>query len=770
MASYALDNEIRIGSLNDPSYIYRTRQLVLNSPRGAFSLDVFGNELAVDEFSFIVCYNDTAPMAYSPTNADVYVDVNGKIYLVNSELTSRIPAKEYLTDVVYGTPVWWYVAGAKFAKGYVKSIARIAKSQWKIFCMSGVGLLNDKMHVGGLYTGALFKNIFASIVGGAFEYGMTNEVGNTRVYGWLPYDKARNNLHRLLFAVGASLWQGVNVDYNVVYLSPNTAAVPSSRIALGGSVQLQIPATGAEVTEHGFSALASDEIMTLFDNTQGDAGAASNLTVVFSEPMHDLTVTGTLVINSSGVNYAVVSGTGTLTGKRYTHSKSIVAVGDTTSAARNVKRVNDNCLISTANSWNVAQRILSYFQSAKTVKAKMILNNEKPGQNLAMTDAFGEEINAYLSKMEVMVTTVKGASCELIEGYTPDFSGNNFTQRTLIDANGTWTSTKQQIIRIVLIGGAAGGQGGYDGTRGMGGIPDFFNPKDYQLSRDDDPELGLFAWYWNGGNQMPVPGGAAGSPGASGNILVATVEVAAGEVLTFTIGTGGAGGAKNGGAGTAGLPTSVSSSAGWTLTSADGVPSEIGYRDVIGNVTLALPGEAGHQGGAGGMADTVDFMACKGGDGLAGGSVGQWRGGKGGKGNTWDLIGGLNAKPCKISAAGGGGAAWGANGGDGGAAEKLSNTGYGWYRSGKPGNGANAVKPSKPTYGSGGSGGNGGGSGGNVAGMTGYYVEGADPGDVFSIGWGDDTTAPFDKDKGGKPGDGSEGGDGGDGCGLIYSS
>lgn len=762
-----LPNEIFIGSLTEPQYYFKNHNLMLGGAKGSFNLDILGNELSIDQFTFEIRYDENAPMAYSPTNADVYLDTNNKIYLVIP--TGRIPQSKYLTDVEYATPVWWFVNSNRMAKGYVKSIERKARYVWQITCMSGIGLLEDKMHVGGIYNGALCRNVLSDIVNGAFEYGITNEVGNTRIYGWLPYDTARNNLHRLLFAVGASLKQGVNVDYNVVYLSPNTVSVPPSRIALGGSVQMQSPATGAEITEHGFSSLASDTVVSLYDNTQGDVGAADHLTVTFNEPMHDLTPTGTLTINESGVNYVIVSGTGTLSGKRYTHSKSIVAVGDTTSDKRNVKRVEENCLVSAANSWNVAQRILSYFQSAKTVKAKILLNNEKPGQNLAMTDAYGDDVNAYLSKMEVLVTTVKGANCELIEGYTPDYNGNNFTNRLLVDADGTWTVPDGvTMIRIVLVGGGTGGTGGYDGKRGMGGRPDPFFPTSSQFSYDNDADLGLFAWYWNGSNQNPIPGGEAGKPGASGNILVATVAVEPGEVLTFDIGTGGTGGAKNGGTGTAGLPTSVSSSAGWTLTSADGVPSEIGYRDVIGNITVALPGEAGHQGGSGGMADTVDLTACKGGDGLSGGSVGTWRGGKGGNGHTWDLIGGIHAKPCKISAGGGGGAAWGADGSDGGAAEKLSNTGYGWYRSGKPGNGANAVSPDKPTYGCGGGGGNGGGSGGNCAGMTGYYTDGTNPVDAFSIGWGDDAPNPPAQDAGGKAGSGSVGGDGGDGCGLIY--
>ena len=770
-----LPNEIFIGSLTEPQYYFKNHNLMLGGAKGSFNLDILGNELSIDQFTFEIRYDENAPMAYSPTNADVYLDTNNKIYLVIP--TGRIPQSKYLTDVEYATPVWWFVNSNRIAKGYVKSIERKARYVWQVTCMSGIGLLEDKMHVGGIYNGVLCRNVLSEIVNGAFEYGITTEVGNTRIYGWLPYDTARNNLHRLLFAVGASMRQGVNVDYNVVYLSPNTVSVPSSRIALGGSVQMQSPATGAEITEHGFSALASDTVVSLYDNTQGDVGAADNLTVTFSEPMHDLTTTGTLTVNESGANYAVVSGTGTLSGKRYTHSKSIVAVGDTTSDKRNVKRVEDNCLVSTANSWNVAQRVLSYFQSAKTVKAKILLNAEKPGQNISMTDAYGEDVNAYLSKMDVVVTTVRGANCELIEGYTPDYNGNNFTNRLLVDADGTWTvPAGVTMIRIVLIGGGNGGTGGYDGKRGMGGLADYFFPnfdvQFYWVINEDYLETA----YWLHGNSS-VPGGDAGNPGASGNVYVATVTVEPGEVLTFTVGSGGVGGAKNGGVGTVGLPTSVTSSAGWTLTSADGVPSEIGYHDVIGNITVALPGEVGHQGGAGGITDTTDninhLRANLGGDGYQGGSVGQWRGGKGGKGLIDNLLQyhPRPEYPNQVSAGGGGGAAWGANGGDAGNAEKYNSAGYGSYRSGKPGNGANAVAPTKPTYGCGGGGGNGGGSGGNCAGFTCNLSQGQGGGIIEDnkIGWGDDVIPQGGgSNYGGKPGNGSAGGDGGDGCGLIY--
>lgn len=946
---YALDNSFLIGGEGGNSGAYRwdNSRILLNSPKGTFSLDLIGNELSVDEFSFSVRYNpDTVGVALSPLGASdgkklvlrakpdgterdptpepgtleesgiarpegyavihgneisftrqhgnnkvrlgtfktgsvVELRVNithlvldslgrgctftgwsnvsiesktglfevkhsfdtvyyaealeegedvltfrpngpGTFYLtcsaaydstfeitgmaINGQLLyGTVPlgrillckaytGKEYLTDVAFGTPCWWSVDGTVMAKGYVKTIERTSRRSWQITCCSGVGLLDEKYHAGGIYDGAKARDVLASIIGSSFPYGITTGVGNTLIYGWLPYDTARANLHRLLFAIGASLTKGVNVDYNVVYLSESIKTVPSSRVALGGSVKLQLPATGVEVTEHSFSYLPDiTEPVTLYDNSQGDTGVANHLTVVFPDPVEpeSLTSTGSLTIEERDVNFAVVSGVGTLTGIPYIHNRTVVAVGDVSGSR--VKRVTDNALVSAANSINVARRVLSYFQSAETISAKIQLSGEQPGNNLRLTDAWGEPVLAYLSKMTVSVTGVKAASCELVEGYFPGNNGNKFTHRVVITADGTWTVPEGvDVVRVVLIQGGSGGSGGQNGHDGWGGFPSEGDPLDGQLSRvydyaeppvypvpGDHTIVEVRSYVYGADRQRGEPGGAAGIPGASGKILVTTQGVAEGDVLTFTVGAGGAGGASGGGFGAVGGETSVICSTAaepWEASSADGAISEIGYHDTLGNVDLALPGEVGHDGGAGGTSDAQSTQfANSGAKGNNGKAVGQYAGGAGGKGvavdGGWGFIGGTNDT---ASGGGGGGAAWGARGGAGGNARYIKTfisdeePRFNIF-SGAGGNGANAVAPAKPAYGCGGGGGNGGGSGGNVGGTLVFVWQSLEANAAQDfLGLRTNGYVPVYRYGGGLGGSGSAGGDGGDGVAIIY--
>ena len=770
MADGALANKILIGDLDSPLYTYVNRNLSSGSLKGMFSVDTIGNELAVDTFSFVVHYNSNANLIYAPVGKDGYVDTNNAIYMLRRG--GRTPEKDYLKDVAYGTSVWWYVANAFFAKGYVKSIERIAKYAWKVTCQSGIGLLDEQMHVGGMYSGTKFSVILSDIINGAFAYSVNSAVGNTLVYGHLPYDTARNNLHTLLFALGASMTRKANTsgDYNVIYLSQSTIAVPSSRIALGGSVQTQNASNQAEVTEHSFEALASDPVETLYDNT-GGTGNVDHALVVFSDPMHDLSGSG-ITIHESNCNYAIISGTGTLTGKKYTHIEKIVtmsnvATGDTVRA----KRVTENRLISPANSLNAARRVLSYYGSARTLKAKIMLNNEKCGTNLALNDAFGEPTTAYLQKADVLVTSVNGAQCELIEGYVPAWNGNNYTQRQLITASGTITiPAGVTAVRLILIGGGTGGSGGYDGERGQGGGMPAFGPGDPTkcLYSHYDDEWGMLAYYWSASDQALPQGGAAGEPGESGKIYVIDIETSGGESATVSIGAGGAGGASNGGLGTAGGNTTVTIG-GSTYTSADGAQSAAGFIDALGNKTYALPGTAGHRGGNGGQVDIQVKNGCNGASGCDGESVGSYAGGRGGTGIKQVWVG---TRYNTASGGGAGGAAWGAAGGAGGNASVEAWGSGKRYRCGSGGDGANAVAPTQPTYGNGGGGGNGGGAGGNVAGgiVYAYYESDWSPKNDIQLtvknkepGAGD-----YDGGRGGYKGLGSVGGKGGDGCVIVY--
>ena len=757
-----LANDIRVGSASRPTYQWKDEKIALGTPHGIFSVDILGNELTIDTFSFTITWNVDAPLVYAPYGKDGYLDRNNKLYLLKKPTGY---GQNFLKDVAPGTPVFWYVAGSVFAKGYLENVQRVGKYLYKITCFSGIGLLDAKTHYGGMYSGVATSTILSSIIGSSFTYTVDADVGSVAVYGHLPYDNARNNLHTLLFAIGAVLMKKSDGNYNIEFLKNTMTNVPTSRIALNGKTEYTIPADAVEITEHSFFALNSDEVKTLFDNTNG--ASVDHQLVIFDDPMHDLSITGNLTINESSVNHAVVTGVGALSGKKYTHNSMLIRKG---TGSNNVKKVENNELVSFANSYYVADRVYSYYTSTKQIDAKIMLENEKPGQLLSLRDAFGDPTNAYLSRADVLVTTVKGAQCRLISGFVPGSNGNNFNNRALITSNTTWTVPSGVTrIRIVLIGGGQGGQGGYDGADGL---DDTTTPGLEKHFIGPTPPSSSGAFYegeimfaYQNDEQPPGAGGAAGVAGAKAAFLVSDKAVSAGNTIAIVVGVGGNGGARNGGEGSAGTPTTASGTTIGTLSSDDGVATYEGYNDPISGVTFAIDGVDGTRGGDGGKSSPYGWAS----EGSSRGeNVSTYSGGAAGSGISGEK-GGYAPGYFFVWNAGGGGGGGAAQGRNGAAAtaarvwqERITQSGLSWYRDvyngGNGGNGANAVAPTQPTiYGQGGAGGNGGGGGGNAGGSYVGTNVGYDP--------AHEIIAPGVKGAGGQ---GSAGSKGGNGCAIIY--
>ena len=742
-----LANDIRVGSASRPTYQWKDEKIALGTPHGIFSVDILGNELTIDTFSFTITWNVDAPLVYAPYGKDGYLDRNNKLYLLKKPTGY---GQNFLKDVAPGTPVFWYVGGSIFAKGYLQNVQRVGKYLYKITCFSGIGLLDAKTHYGGMYSGVAASTILSSIIGSSFTYTVDADVGSVAVYGHLPYDNARNNLHTLLFAIGAVLMKKSDGNYNIEFLKNTMTNVPTSRIALNGKTEYTIPADSVEITEHSFFALNSDEVKTLFDNTNG--ASVDHQLVIFDDPMHDLSITGNLTINESSVNHAVVTGVGALSGKKYTHNSMLIRKG---TGSDNVKKVENNELVSFANSYYVADRVYSYYTSTKQIDAKIMLENEKPGQLLSLRDAFGDPTNAYLSRADVLVTTVKGAQCRLISGFVPGSSGNNFNNRALITSNTTWTVPSGVTrIRIVLIGGAAGGQGGYDGTDGDDSLT--FN----EITNSYRTHTEVWWQYaYENDEQVNGVGGAAGAAGAKAAFLVSDQVVVANDAIVCVVGVGGTGGARNGGLGTAGTPSTAQCSRFGTLSSDDGLSTYEGYNDPVSGITFAIDGEDGYAGGDGGRSSDYGYGA-----GDRGGAVVTYGGGNGGAmaSGSWGSYGTLPMYDYKAGGGGGGGSAYGSVGVAGTAGRRFQEIAANHYREviqgGNGGNGANAIVPSKPTiYGKGGAGGHGGGGGGNAGGCTLHSQDGLDV-DYQRVSHGTKGTG----------GQGSAGSDGGDGCVIIY--
>jgi len=767
MDSNALPNILTIGPVDDPILTLYNNATDGNGDQiesigGVFGVDVIGDTLSIDEIDAVVHYG--GPLDVGMTVWEVYLGPGDEVYLdpdgesIYAKLLASVPDGSRGTPVdlralPFGTPVRWTHNGKLIAAFYLRSVDRVGRYLWKITACSGVGLLDKSDHAGGLYSGKTFAEVAAEIIGGsydsttgkitggAFPCTVAASLADQKVYGWLPYDTRRNNMHQLLFAMGASLRRDANGEALLVFLS---AAVPQpvgdDRVSFGGSVIYETPATRAEVIEHAFFETAGDEVVTLFDNTGVGQLPASHELVRFDQPAHNLQTTGTLAIDDSGaacgVNWAKVTGLGTLTGKAYTHTMRVVAQ-DAAGATgeENVKHVDDYTLVSLACSLNVAKRVLSYYSAARTVGANLTLNGERCGDILSLDDPFLDPITAFLESISVNASTNLWGPARLVENYTPANQGNNVTGKNELQGAGTWVSPFTGTLQYVLISGAQGGCCGGDGYND-GARPSF------NRSSDVDSDGHTITKYNYTGTTAPGNAGAGGQPGNGGRVVTGTISVTLGQQIAWHTGVGGAGEVHGSGVGhgSDGTDTEFGS-----ITTENGTIIENGFFDPITGDQYGQTGDYGQRGGY--PNETISGYGITGAN-----AAGIAQSGRFGGDN---LNPGSGSWYFSFAGASGGGPAYGGNGGD------ALQTTWRWPGSapiitfGSGGQGADAQPPSKETVaGKGGRGGYGGGASGFLP----YGFTDTKGGSIT-------VNRPETLQRGGY---GSDGGQGADGIILLY--
>ena len=695
-----MDRIIIGADVNNPLYTFDNA--TIEECVCVLSSALVGDQIAVDQLMPVVYSASYVQVNFVPSGSDQLITSDGKVFKCFSG------EQGFLDTLPYSTPIWYFSNGVLMGKFYSQRVVRSAKTYFDIVAVSAIGILDGQDHYGGLYTGQTFQSVAGDIIGDQFAFSCADNVANIQIFGWLPIGTRRSNLHQLLFACGVSLGKDANGDIYFKFPDAETYKdIPENRIFLGGSIDYMTPATTANVTEHAYLQLSTDQTVTLFDNTDG-SGVAVNTFVKFSEPVRGLAVTGSLQIAESGVNYAIVNGTGTLTGRPYTHTTKVVSrsVPGVTSAEKAVS-VTDATLVSVANSENVAQRVLSYYSSAKTISSDIVLTNEKPGDLISFVNPYEEPELAFLSSMEINASSFLRASCELVTGYVPAGQGNNYTEAVVLTGEGEYTFDSDVTAAMaVLIGGGDGAESGGSGTDADNGTTLYY-----------EPEIGY--------------GGLAGKRGLGGRIYTVKLTNVSGNKYAYKCGANGAGGIANGTenvvAGTVGANTTFGNH-----SSASGERSETGYANLFTGEVYALPGLDGVPGGDGtnstseGKSITFDGQT--------------WTPGRQGASYSTEAGSGDGGY--------GGGPAVGANGENGSDGRANSNGGYG----GSGGDGGTPMPGKKgASLGSGGSGGHGGGGGGNGG-------RGSGPEDK-------------DRMSNGSPGSGapgSSGGDGVNGCIIMY--
>lgn len=337
-----------------------------------------------------------------------------------------------LISFTYGSEVEYYKDDKLYARYYLKDVERNSKYEYTFSLQSAIGLLDDTNHYGGIYSGQSASDIIKDIIGGKITYTEHSIFSKIKVYGWLPVATRRDNLKQLLFAVGGCVKKKDGI-INFTTLTVDTpTGIPANRVYDSGKITYNAPASRIEVIEHQFSkvdnAQAEDiyvgEIVgSSFTSPKGyviDNGAI----ITWDEPHHSITFSGCSLLNSEvGVNYAVVSSSAsaTIKGKPYIHSKLIVSRDkENYQGKEKVAKVEEATLVTLANSNSVAEKVMAYYDTPSTLSGSIVLNDEKPLDNLTMPNQFEEESTGIIKSIEgTFGQQITKGEVEVRLGYNP---------------------------------------------------------------------------------------------------------------------------------------------------------------------------------------------------------------------------------------------------------------------------------------------------------------------------------------------------------------
>ena len=154
--------------------------------------------------------------------------------------------------------------------------------------------------------------------------------------------------------------------------------------------------TGIRLTTHTYQ--PSAETQEIYNETL--SGTAE---IVFSEPYHDLSVSGGTVVKS-GANYVVVSGTGakvTIVGKKYIHNTSqILKENPDIVFNKNIKEVTDATLINAQNADQAIDRIYRYYMRAESVTGDVLLKDKVVGQRVEIDTGYDGKKSGVIESVD----------------------------------------------------------------------------------------------------------------------------------------------------------------------------------------------------------------------------------------------------------------------------------------------------------------------------------------------------------------------------------
>lgn len=394
-----LQNEIYIGSLEEPLYFFDNNSIA--NVEGEMSCSIVNENLAFDTFTPIVKYIKTG--------------------------------ENDIEELVYGTPVLYYIGTRMIGRFYIKNIERTSKYLYKLNCVSGVGLLSRMKHYGGLYlTSNRYIDVLKSILqkdpadpdsGSVFEFSVDESIENIRINGYLPYSTKRDNLYQFLLATNTNIITDLNCNYvfTAFRSGQSSEIIQPNDIYDEGSVDYGSSPSKITITKHGYRIKTTQTEEVIFDNSDDILPLVDKLVEFSSSPI-DLTsirFEGSLTSSYTNENVAKVSGIGKIFGIPYTHDEDEVEEEDPSAYEDKNISVNDCTLITENNIGVVSERLFAYYKNAKNITNGIKLIKEKCGNKYMFIDPFEDNRTGIITKMTLTTDAIIKASCNIMVDWNP---------------------------------------------------------------------------------------------------------------------------------------------------------------------------------------------------------------------------------------------------------------------------------------------------------------------------------------------------------------
>lgn len=251
--------------------------------------------------------------------------------------------------------------GVYYIDKHDRKTARI----YDIECYDAIGVLDESVFPGGVYTNKSAKELLLEIVGTDFDVEFAADVVDADLTGVLLEGTKRSAAQQVLFAWGVCAATDGGAVLRVFNLDDTLTEIGKDRTFVGVSVATDSIVTEVQLTAHTY--------------TETDNGGIE------------------------------------INGKKYSDTKTIYTVKNpdvTANDKQNVKSFRDATLVSPSNAQALAQHIYSWYQRRNTAKASVVWEGERLGEFVGLPNTWGSASTGNVTKMEIKLSNTVVAKCE----------------------------------------------------------------------------------------------------------------------------------------------------------------------------------------------------------------------------------------------------------------------------------------------------------------------------------------------------------------------